>query len=317
MSFGLSRGKTLDPSGIGIEWDALPTFDELQWIDPRAWFLATADDLSARADREVAARGPALAGGATADDPDDDDTPDDGLSLPPAPASADDPTLSPAGDPAGGFAGHGRDAATVALLHARLLEAARTLSRAELDRRMPPDRFEIEIGSGKGTFLVQQAALQPETCFLGIEYAGEFWRYAADRLRRNRRHNVRLLYGDAAEFVRFRLVESVCRVVHLYFADPWPKKKHHKRRMVQDATLAALHRVLIPGGEVRIVTDHPEYWAWIEDHAARAVRAGLFDREPFDRPASAGSNEVVGTNFERKYRREGRPFHAMVLRRRT
>jgi len=310
MSFGLSRGKHLDPSGIGIEWDAVPAFDHAQWIDPRAWFLATADEAPAPlTEAEEAALAKA--------DPDDADDAEEGASAASADDGADADTTGSQvdGAAAASFAGHGRDAATVASLRARL-EAATAIPRGEIDRRIPPDRFEIEIGSGKGTFLLQQGAIEPDTWFLGIEYAGEFWRYAADRLRRHGRSNVRLLYGDASEFMRFRAADGICRVIHLYFADPWPKRKHHKRRMVQDATLRAFHRVLIPGGEVRIVTDHADYWAWIEDHARRAVEAGLFVRETFDRPASAGSGEVVGTNFERKYRREGRPFHALVLRHR-
>jgi tRNA (guanine-N7-)-methyltransferase len=185
-----------------------------------------------------------------------------------------------------------------------------------------PDRpFELEIGSGKGTFLIQQAAEQPGTNFLGIEWAHEFYAYAADRLRRSGLANVRLLNADAVEFLRWRCPDSVASVVHLYFSDPWPKSRHHRRRVVQDRFLADAHRVLIPGGELRIVTDHEEYWAWMEEHFARwTIGPGqetghlLFERRAFEAPQSAGEGELVGTNFERKYRREGRPFHAAVLK---
>ena len=177
-----------------------------------------------------------------------------------------------------------------------------------------PDRpFELEIGSGKGTFLVQQSALQPATNFLGIEWAGEFFRYAADRVRRHDLTNVRLLHDDASEVVSHRLPNGCCSVVHLYFSDPWPKSRHHKRRVIQDQTIRAFHRVISPGGELRLVTDHDDLWAWYEGHALR--HADLFDREEFEPPESAGEGEIVGTNFERKFRREGRPFHAMTLRR--
>jgi len=177
----------------------------------------------------------------------------------------------------------------------------------------PERRLELEIGSGKGTFLIQQAERQPDTNFLGIEWANEFFRYAADRLRRRQVENVRMLHDDATEFMRFRLPEAVCEVIHLYFSDPWPKSRHHKRRVVQDETLAVFHRVLRPDGLVHLVTDHDALWAWYEDHAAR--NASLFTRSAFAPPASAGDGEVVGTNFERKYAREGRPFHAMTLHR--
>lgn len=179
----------------------------------------------------------------------------------------------------------------------------------------PPNRFEIEIGCGKGTFLLQQAKLRPQTNYLGIEWAGEFYRYAADRMRRHQMQNVRILRADATEFIRFRCADEVAAVIHLYFSDPWPKKRHHKRRVVQDHTLVEFHRVLQPGGELRLVTDHEELWAWYEDHAMR--NRHLFERGPFAAPESAGEGEVVGSNFERKYRVEGRPFFGMTLRRRA
>lgn len=244
----------------------------------------------------------------------------------------------------------------------------------------PSQPFELEIGSGKGTFLIQQAERQPGTNFLGIEWAREFYLYAADRVRRRRAGlgdeengvdaleapparaltNVRMLHADASEFLRWRVPDGLVRVIHLYFSDPWPKSRHHRRRVVQDRFLADAARVLEPGGELRIVTDHVELWAWDVAHflgwaddprgllaqgaplapgaemlaAARAdvaanreefpSAAGLmpgagsarpFELIEFRRPESAGEGEVVGTNFERKYRREGRPFHAVILRR--
>ena len=175
----------------------------------------------------------------------------------------------------------------------------------------PGNPLEIEIGSGKGTFLVQQSVLQTETNFLGIEWAGEFFRYAADRIRRHQMANVRMLHTDATEFLRYWCADGIAQVIHLYFSDPWPKARHHKRRVVQDEALQQFHRVLAPGGELRLVTDHPELWNWYEDHAIR--NTSLFSRAEFDSPDSAGGGEVVGTNFERKFAREGRPFHAMTL----
>lgn len=203
---------------------------------------------------------------------------------------------------------------------------------ARLDPRQwfphPHRPFDLEIGSGKGTFLIQQADLEPETNFLGIEWAKEFYLYAADRVRRRQDAgtltNVRLLHTDATEFIRWRIPDSIVRVIHLYFSDPWPKSRHHKRRVVQDRFLRDAARVLIPGGELRLVTDHPELWAWYEDHMARwtdpdtppmpGVPPAPFQRHPFERPPSAGEHELVGTNFERKFRQEGRQFHAAILR---
>lgn len=178
-----------------------------------------------------------------------------------------------------------------------------------------PDRpFEVEIGSGKGTFLLAQASSNPDVNLFGIEHAGEFWRYAADRLRRHGLENVKVLWGDAVEFIRHRLPDATVRTIHLYFSDPWPKARHHKRRVLQDRSLDDFHRVLVPDGELRLVTDHAELWAWYEEHAER--HTSRWERRPFERPSHASEGEIVGTNFERKFRVEGRTFHAMTLRRR-
>lgn len=195
------------------------------------------------------------------------------------------------------------------------------LAAVRLDpRRWFPDPslpFEIEIGSGKGAFLLQQGEASPRTNFLGIEWAREFYLYTADRVRRRQLANVRVLNTDATEFLHWRVPDAICRVIHLYFSDPWPKARHHKKRVIQDAFLADAHRILLPGGELRVVTDHDDLWAWDCAHFDRWCAPGhapRFDRMPFQPPESAGAGEVVGTNFERKYRREGRPFHACTLR---
>jgi len=200
------------------------------------------------------------------------------------------------------------------------VEAGRIDPRAWFGADAPtPRAFHIEIGSGKGTFLVQEAQALRDVHFLGIESASPFYRYAADRIRRHQLINVRMLRGDAVEFIRFWCADAVVDVIHLYFSDPWPKSRHHKRRVVQDASLIEFHRVLVhsrggAGGELRLVTDHDELWQWYERHAER--NAHLFERAPFTPPASVQPGEVVGTNYERKFAVEGRTIRAMTLRKR-
>jgi tRNA (guanine-N7-)-methyltransferase len=170
---------------------------------------------------------------------------------------------------------------------------------------------ELEIGMGKGTFLTEQAKTRPETNFFGIEYARWFWRYASDRLRRNGCVNARTVRAEAAFFLREYVSDASLAAVHIYFPDPWPKKRHHKRRLIQPAFLLEITRVLRPGGPVRIVTDHADYFLQIQQVLADSPLQ-IMD---YDRPASAGQDEVAGTNFERKYRQQGRPFHAIAARR--
>lgn len=202
-----------------------------------------------------------------------------------------------------------------------------------------PDRpLEIEIGVGKGTFLVNQVPRDRETNYLGIEWAHEFYLYSADRLRRRAAaeglDNVRLLHANAVDFLKWRCPDGVARVIHLYFSDPWPKRKHHKNRVIQDASLAEMWRVLAPGGELRIVTDHDELWEWDLRHIGRwtatggeadlgVPRASLkglgdaaapFLQAEFTPPPWVGEGELVGTNYERKFKRDDRPAHACVLK---
>jgi tRNA (guanine-N7-)-methyltransferase len=169
---------------------------------------------------------------------------------------------------------------------------------------------ELEIGIGKGTFLTEQAKARPDANFFGIEWANWFWRYTSDRLRRNGcAANTRTVRAEALFFLREHVPDASLSVVHVYFPDPWPKKRHHKRRLVQEPFMRQAERVLIPGGRLQIVTDHQGYF---EENIEPMIRASKLTIVDYNRPGSAGEGEFVGTNFERKYQREGRPFYALA-----
>lgn len=184
----------------------------------------------------------------------------------------------------------------------------------------PDRRFEIEIGCGKGTFMLNQAAQSPTTNYLGIEWEGAFFAYTADRVRRAGLSNVRMLHADAVEFLRWRCPDAIVNTVHLYYSDPWPKAKHHKNRVVQDRFLEQARRVLVPGGELRIVTDHDDYWLWMEEHferwsdPARVPGGRAFERRSFEPPAWVGEGQFVATNYEKKMCGSVKTPHAAVLR---
>lgn len=201
-------------------------------------------------------------------------------------------------------------------------ELARVDPRAWFPR--PDLPLEIEIGCGKGSFALEHSRAHPDTNLLAIEWAGEFYAYTADRVRRAVRPNVRVLHADAVEFLRWRVPAAIASVIHLYFSDPWPKSRHHKRRVVQDRFLSEAWRVLRDAGELRIVTDHDEYWSWMGAYFDRWTSAAggtsLVGREgpPFERRAFSPApwvteGSLVGTNYERKMCGEDKRPHAVVL----
>ena len=173
----------------------------------------------------------------------------------------------------------------------------------------PDAPLEVEIGSGKGSFLVAESEIRADVLFVGVERARRYWLYAADRLRRRERPNARIVLGDARETLEALPAGSVAGL-HAYFPDPWPKRRHtHRRLLIQPDFLAACERVLAPGASLRVVTDAPEYFAEIE--RALASRKKL-DACPYLPPASAREGELAGSNFERKYRLEGRRIQALM-----
>ncbi len=168
---------------------------------------------------------------------------------------------------------------------------------------------ELEIGMGKGTFLTEQARARPDTNFFGIEWARWFWRYASDRLRRHNCLNARTVRAEASFFLTEFVPAGSLSVLHIYFPDPWPKARHHKRRLIQPKFMPVVERVLKAGGRLQVVSDHQGYF---EESIEPSVKGSGLRVVDYNRPGSAGEGEFVGTNFERKYRREGRPFYAIA-----
>jgi len=175
-----------------------------------------------------------------------------------------------------------------------------------------PGPVHIEIGSGKATFLLNQANTQPQINFLGIERANKYYRYAVDRIGRWGLSNVRIIRTDAALFVADFLKANCVDCYHIYFPDPWPKRRHHKRRFFNAANLEHLLHTLKTGGTIRIATDHAEYFEQITG----LLQAKSSQLQPTEFLPAAGANigEWVGTNFERKYLKEKRPIYTVSVR---
>lgn len=175
--------------------------------------------------------------------------------------------------------------------------------------------LELEIGSGKGTFLLAIAQAKPEHNFIGIEYAKAYADFAADRLRRHNQANARLVHAEASWWIRCHIPDNCLLAMHIYFADPWPKARHHKRRLIQLPFLKEVNRVLQPGGVLRLVTDHADYFAHMQQVLAAQTDLAVI---PFESPVplkpDAPEGSIVGTNFERKYIAEGRTFNSTAAR---
>lgn len=179
-------------------------------------------------------------------------------------------------------------------------------------RRCP---VHVEVGSGKGVFLLNEAKTHPQIGFLGIEWANKFYRFAVDRIGRWSLTNVRIIRTDASNFIAEFLPDNSVDCFHIYFPDPWPKKRHHKRRFVSETNLHQFLRCLKPAGEIKIATDHAGYFEHIK--AVLATENNALESIDFLPTAGADTGEWVGTNFERKYIKEKRPIYTVAVRKKT
>lgn len=175
-----------------------------------------------------------------------------------------------------------------------------------------PGPVHIEIGTGRATFLLNQAKARPQVNFLGIEWANKYYRHAVDRIGRWSLKNVRIIRTDAAAFLADSVPDSSVDCFHIYFPDPWPKKRHHKRRLFSPVNTEQLIRCLKRRGCIKTATDHAEYFEQVREVlAAQGHRLEEIDFLP---TAGAEMGEWVGTNFERKYLKEQRPIYTIAVR---
>jgi tRNA (guanine-N7-)-methyltransferase len=178
---------------------------------------------------------------------------------------------------------------------------------------VPVDRVRLEIGFGSGEYLVAEARQQPRTGFIGIEPFVNGMAKALTAIGACRLGNTRLHHGDAADVLTW-LPSAALACVDLAYPDPWPKRRHWKRRFVQDASLAEIARVLRPGGEFRFVTDIADYAAWTLERGLRA-RDLVWTAERADdwRLPWPG---FTGTRYEAKAKRADRQPCYLIFRRR-
>jgi tRNA (guanine-N7-)-methyltransferase len=167
---------------------------------------------------------------------------------------------------------------------------------------------ELEVGFGKGLFLITSATDRPQTNFVGVEILRKYQLFTATRLAKRGLTNVRVACADARLFLRDCVPAASLQTVHVYFPDPWWKKRHHKRRVFTAEFARQCLQALPPGGELSAATDVQEY---------SAIMTGVMAALPAFRP---GPPPELGTpahdldyltNFERKFRKQGKPIYRL------
>jgi tRNA (guanine-N7-)-methyltransferase len=158
----------------------------------------------------------------------------------------------------------------------------------------------LEIGSGKGRFLIATAAERPDVNVIGIEKSLHYHRLIRDRVLKRHLTNIRLINHDAFLVLQKMLPDASIAEVHIYFPDPWPRKREQKRRIIRPEALEEMKRVMIDDGAGIYVTDHQAYFEAAAPHVEAAF-ARTERRIP-------GPDDPPRTNYEAKYRAEGRPI---------
>ncbi|MGJ5040536.1 MULTISPECIES: tRNA (guanine(46)-N(7))-methyltransferase TrmB [unclassified Bradyrhizobium] len=177
----------------------------------------------------------------------------------------------------------------------------------------PVDALRLEIGFGGGEHLAAEAKACPTTGFIGCEPYVNGMAKILSAIEADNIGNIRLVAGDAAELLAWLPPQSLQRI-DLIHPDPWPKRRHWKRRFVQDATIAAMARVLKPGGEFRFVSDIADYCAWTLWHLLRSPEFAWTAERADDWHLPWPGYTM--TRYGRKATREGRVANYLIFSRR-
>lgn len=181
----------------------------------------------------------------------------------------------------------------------------RRLEPAELRRGDRP--LEVDLGCGDGSFLLEMAAKHPERDFLGVERLLGRVRKVCRKLTRRRLDNARVLRLESRYTVEWLLPPGSISRLHLLCPDPWPKVRHHRRRLMQPAFLDAVRGTLEPGGEFLFMTDHEEYFEWAME---RALGHAGFERLPWEEDTFF----YPKTDFQVQWEAEGKRMFRLRLR---
>ncbi|MCZ6508550.1 MAG: hypothetical protein O7A04_10970 [Acidobacteria bacterium] len=188
-----------------------------------------------------------------------------------------------------------------------LRELPAPLRRDELVKGV--GHWEVELGFGKGRYLVRRAGEHRQLRFLGVEVASQYYRLARDRASEKGLTNLALIRGEAIYLMAAVLGAGWAEAVHVYFPDPWPKGRHHKRRLFDPLTVDLPLGLLRPGGSLYFASDFLDYGAAVRELLAAHPAVDL---EIVDQLWPDGAR----TNYEAKFVTEGRPIVRLIARRR-
>lgn len=164
---------------------------------------------------------------------------------------------------------------------------------------------ELELGFGTGRFITEFSRTHPQVNLFGVEITRKMVYVAANKLFQAGLRNVRLLHADGEVFLKAKVADQCLQRVHVYFPDPWVKKRHIKRRIVNRVFLDQVFRVLVPGGRFNFFTDHADYVDYfLEERKNCSVS--------FQEDSDIG--DYVPTSYEEKWVRQGKPIFRTVLR---
>lgn len=168
------------------------------------------------------------------------------------------------------------------------------------------DRIELEIGSGKGLYLLSTAPMHPSTRYVGLELAAKYAWNCQEKVDRQELTNLRFYACDATAVVHQDVEENSIDAVHVYFPDPWWKSKHKKRRVLSESTLINIERILKPSGEFHFWTDVLDYY----ESTLELIDSVTTLRGPYYVSEPASSHDMdYRTHFERRTRRNGLPVY--------
>ena len=163
----------------------------------------------------------------------------------------------------------------------------------------------LEIGSGMGETTIEIAKAHPEADFVAVEVHGPGVGSLLNAIERHGLGNLRVIRHDAVPVLEHMVADGSLAALHLFFPDPWPKKRHHKRRLVQPAFAALAARKLAPGGIIHAATDWPDYAEWMDE-----VFSSSLER------TTTGFVSKPVTKFEARGKRLGHPIRELFFRRR-